>query len=133
MTSTVPPSTTQQESFALRWQVVDGSLRLATWFDGGTYRLALAGELDLTNAGTFTAELQRSERTEAETVIVDMSRLEFIDSTGVAVLVAAWRRAEADGRSLMIVPSSAASVRRVLDLTGLTARLPVATEPPPDD
>ncbi len=132
MTSTVPPNTTQQDSFALRWQVVEGSLRIAAWFDGGTYRLALAGELDLTNAGTFTAELQRSERTEAETVIVDMSRLEFIDSTGVAVLVAAWRRAEADARSLMIAPSTAASVRRVLDLTGLTDRLPVAPEPPPE-
>lgn len=134
MTSTVPPRTTQQQedTFAIRWRVEDGSLRLGTRFDGSTFVLAVAGELDLTNGGTLTAELQRSERTEADTVIVDMRELEFIDSTGMAILVSAWRRTVADGRRMEIVPSTHESVRRVFDLTGLNDRLPVAAEPPPN-
>jgi anti-sigma B factor antagonist len=134
MTSTVPPRTTQhqEDTFAIRWRVDDGSLRLGTRFDGSTFVLAVAGELDLTNGATLTAELQRSERTEADTVIVDMRELEFIDSTGVAILVAAWRRTAADGRRMEVVPSTRESVRRVFDLTGLNARLPVAAEPPPN-
>jgi anti-sigma B factor antagonist len=133
MTSAVPPRTSEQDdNFAIRWRVTDGSLRLGTRFDGSTFIVAVAGELDLTNGGTLTAELQRSERTEADTVIVDMRELEFIDSTGVAILVSAWRRTAADGRRMEVVPSTHASVRRVFDLTGLNARLPVAAEPPPN-
>jgi anti-sigma B factor antagonist len=133
MTSAVPPRTSEQDdNFAIRWRVTDGSLRLGTRFDGSTFIIAVAGELDLTNGGTLTAELQRSERTEADTVIVDMRELEFIDSTGVAILVSAWRRTAADGRRMEVVPSTHASVRRVFDLTGLNARLPVAAEPPPN-
>lgn len=128
-----PPSgsSTETDSFALRWQVVAGELRIGTRFDGATYVIALAGDLDLTNASTLATELQRSDRTEAEKVIVDMRELEFIDSTGVAVLVTAWRRAEEQGRELMLVPSRLESVRKVFDLTGLNARLPLAPEPPP--
>jgi anti-sigma B factor antagonist len=133
MTSAVPPRTSEQDdNFAIRWRVTDGSLRLGTRFDGSTFIVAVAGELDLTNGGTLTAELQRSERTEADTVIVDMRELEFIDSTGVAILVSAWRRTAADGRRMEVVPSTRESVRRVFDLTGLNARLPVSAEPPPN-
>jgi anti-anti-sigma factor len=55
-------------------------------------------------------------------VIVDLGALEFIDSTGIAVLV---RALEADGlrHRLWFIPSQSPTVTRVLDMTGVSESL----------
>lgn len=84
--------------------------------------LALAGELDLATAGSVSAELERLEATGVP-LRIDLSELEFIDSTGIAILVGVHNRLE---NRLQVVPSPAPEVRRVLAITGLDAKLPFA-------
>jgi anti-sigma B factor antagonist len=105
-------------------QVRDGMLTVRVSTGAEAETLALAGELDLANAATLESELERAEAGGAETITIDMSELEFIDSTGIAILVAAHRRANADGEHLRFVRSRATGVQRVMDVTGLDKELP---------
>lgn len=104
--------------------IADGTLVVRCQLDGAAHVVSLCGELDLANAATAEAELTAALAAVDARVIVDMSELEFIDSTGIALLVAALGRCE-DGRELRFVPSRSAAVNRVLDLTGVAARLPL--------
>ncbi|HEX5763300.1 MAG TPA: STAS domain-containing protein [Solirubrobacterales bacterium] len=103
-------------------ETLDGGLRLRTTEEDSICTLALAGELDMANGPAFTAELARLEASGAP-VKIDLSELEFIDSTGIAILVAAYQRLD---RRLQLVPSRARGVRRVISLTGLDTALPFA-------
>jgi anti-anti-sigma factor len=58
-------------------------------------------------------------------VVVDLGRLEFLDSTGVAMLVMAMR--DPDGARLSFLPSEHPAVRRLLSLTGLDQRMELAS------
>lgn len=102
-----------------------GLLSLKTERDGDLRTIALHGELDLSNAPVFEAELSDALDDAACRVVVDLRGLEFIDSTGIAVLVAALGRAADDAR-LRFVPSRAPAVSRVLQLTGVEERMPLA-------
>lgn len=107
-------------------EISDGTLVLRTASDGDVQVIALAGELDLANAATAEGELDAALEDEAAEVVVDMRDLEFIDSTGIALLVATLGRNE-DGRArVRFVPSASMAVSRVLELTGLAERLPLA-------
>lgn len=98
--------------------------------DAGAHRLELSGELDLANAATFESELDVALRDGDGPVLVDMRGLTFIDSTGIAVLVAAVTR-DGGAARLRFVPSSALAVTRVLAVTGVDQRLPLAEQPVP--
>jgi anti-anti-sigma factor len=89
--------------------------------------LALSGELDLSNADRFSDELARAEdgASPPSRIVLDLSELEFIDSTGIALLVSALSRNEGDVR-ISFIPSDSPAVTRVLELTGLAERLPLA-------
>jgi anti-sigma B factor antagonist len=91
--------------------------------------LALEGELDLANAATLAAELERAE-SDAAAITLDMRRLEFIDSTGIALLVSAHRRLNQAAERFQLVPSRSEAVKRVLGVTGVSAKLPFVS---PDD
>jgi len=54
-----------------------------------------------------------------------MRELEFIDSTGIALLVAALGRGGSEPK-VKFIPSTSPAVTRVLELTGLAERLPLA-------
>jgi anti-sigma B factor antagonist len=109
-----------------RREISDGTLLLRTERDGGTRTLALAGELDLANSATVEAELDAALADDGAEIVVDMRELEFIDSTGIALLVATLGRDDAEHPRVRFVPSTSAAVTRVLDLTGLGERLPLA-------
>lgn len=92
---------------------------------GPQLTIALAGELDMANAATLASELEAAEAAGARAIIVDMRELEFIDSTGIAVLVGAHRRLNGgEQERVRLVQSRADSVRRVMSLTGLDEELP---------
>jgi anti-anti-sigma factor len=92
---------------------------------GDTRVLMLEGELDLANAGLLETELGEALGDGACRIVVDMRRLEFIDSTGIALLVAALGQ-DGDAGRLRFVPSQTDAVTRVLQLTGVEERLPLA-------
>jgi anti-sigma B factor antagonist len=74
-----------------------------------------AGELDLTSAGTLSRALDAA-RDEADTTLLDLSDVTFIDSTGLDLLLEASRSSSADGRAFFIVRPSRA-VRRLIELS----------------
>jgi anti-sigma B factor antagonist len=106
-------------------EIADGTLIVRSREDDGHQVVALAGELDLANAGTAKSALENSLADASAPVIVDMRELEFIDSTGIALLVSALSRNE-DGVRISFIPSDSPAVTRVLELTGLAERLPMA-------
>jgi anti-anti-sigma factor len=108
-----------------RREIADGTLVVRTVRSGDTQVVALCGELDLANAGTAEAALEAALDNGGTPVVVDMRELEFIDSTGIALLVAILARNEGEER-IRFVPSTSPAVARVLELTGLAERLPLA-------
>jgi anti-sigma B factor antagonist len=107
-------------------EISDGTLLLQIVRDGDVLRIALAGELDLANAGTAEGEIDAALATDGTEVVVDMRELEFIDSTGIALLVATLGRNEGERARIRFIPSTSPAVSRVLELTGLAERLPLA-------
>ncbi|HXS33972.1 MAG TPA: STAS domain-containing protein [Solirubrobacterales bacterium] len=105
--------------------IADGTLVVRTAKEGDTHVISLCGELDLANAGTAETALEASLAETASRVVIDMRELEFIDSTGIALLVAALGNNDGDER-VCFIPSAAPAVTRVLELTGLSERLPLA-------
>jgi anti-sigma B factor antagonist len=105
-------------------EVKDGLLTVQQVDEPERIRLSLEGELDLSNAPT--AELKLDEALcSGSPVLVDLSKLEFLDSTGIALLVAALQRHES--ARLTFLPSKTVAVRRLMSLTGLDQRLPLAS------
>ena len=84
--------------------------------DGRTV-LQLYGEFDLASVATFEAGLARAEA-ELGPLLIDLSGLEFIDSTGLSQLLTAHARAESDGRELAFLKGPP-SVEKILRLTGI--------------
>lgn len=84
--------------------------------------LALRGDLDLASADSVTARLHR-HRDAGQPVILDLDALEFIDSSGLRVILQAVEDSRREGWSFRVTEGSA-PVRRLLEAAGLTGRLP---------
>jgi anti-anti-sigma factor len=100
-----------------------GQLIVRSERDGDTHTIALSGEMDLSNAGEVERELMHAEATDARTIVVDLSELSFMDSTGIRLLIAADARSRADSRRLSLTRPPAA-VTRVLCIAGVDELLP---------
>jgi anti-anti-sigma factor len=102
-----------------------GKLTLHSEREGDLHTIHVQGELDLATAGDLERELIKVEDTDALSIILDLSRLQFIDSTGVRVLLSAHARSRADSNRLTLLRGPAA-VQRVFQLTGILDLLPFA-------
>jgi anti-sigma B factor antagonist len=85
--------------------------------EAGGVRVALAGECDLAVREELTAALLAAVR-RASVVLVDLSGLDFLDSSGVHGLVVAHHAAKDAGKKLFAV-NPTGSVAAVLELTGV--------------
>ena len=90
--------------------------------------ISVSGELDLASSPALEEELERVAQSDAQLVVVDLRGLEFMDSTGLSVLVRAHQRAEENGRRLGLVNGSQ-QVQRLLTLTGVADRLTLTDVP----
>ena len=85
--------------------------------------VAAPEEIDITNAEALRAALFQAAANGHDTLVVDMTRTQFCDSSGLHTLIAAHRRAGAEGREvLLVIPSTA--VLRVYALTGMDKVIP---------
>jgi anti-anti-sigma factor len=107
---------------------MDG-LELTTTDEGEAVRIVLRGEFDIAGAERLEAALARAEAGAPRVLVLDLSELEFMDSTGLRIVLAADARARDDGRELRIV-RGAEAVRRLFHLTGLDGRLNVVDADP---
>jgi anti-anti-sigma factor len=101
-----------------------GSLVLRSHRDGDTHVIELLGELDIAGAPRLEEELLRVEASDAAAIICDLHGLEFIDSTGIRLLVMASDRCAASGR--LTILRGPHQVHRVFEITDLVTRLPFA-------
>jgi anti-sigma B factor antagonist len=88
----------------------------------GLVHVALVGELDLSTVAKVQEELRRVEVNSPATLVVDLSKLTFLDSTGLRCIVTADERAREEGRRIVIVRGPDA-VQRVFAITRLDDRL----------
>jgi anti-sigma B factor antagonist len=88
----------------------------------GLVHVVLVGELDLSTVAKVQDELRRVEESEPATVVIDLSRLTFLDSTGLRCIVTADERARAAGRRIVVVRGPD-PVQRVFAITRLEDRL----------
>lgn len=82
--------------------------------------IAARGELDAASAPELRQAI--ADAATAPGIALDLSEVDFIDSSGLRVVAEAVRVAKEEDRRLRIAAMSDA-VRRVFDLSGLTARL----------
>jgi anti-anti-sigma factor len=97
-------------------------LEVETEDRNGLVHVALVGELDLSTVAKVQEELRRVEASAPATLVVDLSKLTFLDSTGLRCIVTADERARTDGRRIVIVRGPDA-VQRVFAITRLDERL----------
>jgi anti-sigma B factor antagonist len=80
--------------------------------------VSVSGELDLYTADRVENGIEEADTVGADTVVVDLSEISFIDSTALGVLVQESKRLEGRGHSLVLVTNDPRT-RRVLEVTGL--------------
>ena len=101
----------------------------AAQLDDGVRVVAVRGELDLGTASDLEGPLEEAIAATDATVLIDLSDCEFIDSTGIALIVRAWQRldraADGDGNGKVVICSANEQVRRVLEITGLELSIPI--------
>ncbi len=100
-----------------------GSLAVRSTREGDAHVIELIGELDLDGAPRVEEELRRVEASDVQAIVVDLGELEFIDSTGLRLLVMAAERCREGRFSLLRGPKQ---VHRVFEITDLADRLPFA-------
>lgn len=101
--------------FEVSSEKVEGSIRTFT----------VRGELDMSTAPELERGLEEALAEPGASILIDLSECEFIDSTGIALIVRAWQRlAEEDGRQLALA-SSNHQVRRLLKITGVEGSIPM--------
>jgi len=103
--------------------VVGPALSVDVERGGDSVRIALRGELDLATVGRADEALSRPEVQSSDTVVLDLSGVTFIDSSGLRFLLLADRSAREDGWRLGVVPGPP-EVQRIFKLMGVEDRLP---------
>jgi anti-sigma B factor antagonist len=84
----------------------------------GVHVVALHGELDIVSAYDLAVALVEVA---GSTVVVDLSGLTFIDSSGISALVMAKNRILADGRGRLLLTNPRGIVRAALEIVGLSS------------
>lgn len=94
-------------------------LSVGWYVDRGVAVVELAGEMDYSNSAQASSALTDVLASGHRELVVDLTGLEFMDSSGLGALIAGWKGARARGGSLCLV-CVRELVLRVLRVTGLT-------------
>lgn len=94
--------------------------------EDGIRTFTVRGELDMNTAPDLARGLEEALEESGGSIMLDLSACEFIDSTGIALIVRAWQRLEGGGNGrVLAICSDNEQVRRVLEITGLQLSIPV--------
>jgi anti-anti-sigma factor len=107
---------------------VENQFRLEVQRTGEATVLAMAGELDLESSATLEEVLGTVDVPEPELLILDLREVEFMDSSGLAVVVKAHQQALDAGQRFGVINGSP-QVQRLLALTGMDERMTVVQTP----
>lgn len=88
----------------------------------GAVTLLIGGQLDVATATPLGARLEAATRTPGRKLVLDLAGLEFMDSSGIAVLVVAARRSQLQLRNPREM------IRRLIEIAGLADVLRIAPD-----
>jgi anti-sigma B factor antagonist len=95
--------------------------------EDGIRVFTVRGELDLDTAPKLEQPLEGALSDGADSIIIDLSECEFIDSTGIALIVRAWQRvdgkAPGEGEGRLVLCCSNDQVQRLLKITGVESSI----------
>ena len=100
-----------------------GAFSLTPARTGDVQFLVVSGELDIASAPNFETVLRRLEAGDARFIVVDLTNLQFIDSTGIRMFMEAEERSRRTGRRLRML-RPAPRVWRTLEICSVTDFLP---------
>ncbi len=86
--------------------------------DGRVQLFGLGGSLDIATSPTLRAGLMEAADRDNHEIVVDLTHLEFLDSTGLGALIGAHKRAAEHGGSVRLVAQEG-QILRLLRITGL--------------
>jgi anti-anti-sigma factor len=90
----------------------------------GWVRVCVRGELALTSASLLEVAVERELQADSN-VLLDFSRIDFIDSAGLRAMTALVRTAKAKGRTLRLSSDLPAHARRLMEIVGLLPFVPI--------
>jgi anti-sigma B factor antagonist len=96
-------------------------LDLESQVNGGVATVVVRGEIDVASAPRLREVLHELVQTDTKRIVLDCRGLEFLDSSGIGLLVATRKRL-GDGGEL-VLDSPPPHVRKVLELTGVAGEL----------
>jgi anti-sigma B factor antagonist len=101
---------------------VDERLQVVTRHEADRVVLELHGELDLAGAPLLAGEIGRAESKAPRLLVLDLENLEFVDSAGLRVMLAAHQRAAERGAEFALTPGTP-QVQRLLTIAGVGEHL----------
>lgn len=87
--------------------------------EDGIRVFTVQGELDMNTAPELERELDDALSQSDASIMLDLSECEFIDSTGIALIVRTWQRLDGDGPGRLVLCCVNHQVRRLLKITGV--------------
>jgi stage II sporulation protein AA (anti-sigma F factor antagonist) len=90
-------------------------------------QVSVQGELDIVSASELEHALRR-ELLAGNDVLLDLSRIDFIDSAGLRAMTALVRIAKANGRRFRLSSELPPHARRLMEIVGLLPFVPIAAE-----
>ncbi|WFE56290.1 STAS domain-containing protein [Micromonospora sp. WMMD712] len=90
--------------------------------DPGAPLIRVGGDLAFTTAAPLRHEVDRQLAERPPVLVLDFADLQFIDSTGLSVIVHAWREGQ-QGGTILRLRSTPRFLATILDMTGVTGLL----------
>jgi len=101
-----------------------GQFQVTTEHSNGTATVSPVGELDIATADRLSEALAALTIGGGEKLVIDLSGVGFMDSTGLRILIGANRKADEGGYELVIVTGDSPA-KRVLELTRMDEHMQV--------
>jgi anti-anti-sigma factor len=92
---------------------------------GGVRAFTVRGELDMNTAPELERKLDEVLSEPDVSIMLDLSACEFIDSTGIALIVRAWQQLDRDQGGRFVLCSINHQVQRLLQITGIDSSIPM--------
>ena len=105
------------------WERAVAELRFTMETHGASVVVSVHGELDITSSQRFDDRLSEAAAV-SDQVILDMSAVDFMDTTALAVIVAHWRRQTQEGGAFLLA-GARYRYTKALWITGLADRIPM--------
>ncbi len=78
-------------------------LKIETQINEATHTILLEGDLDANNVGGFRKTMAQTIEAEPKEIVVDFSKVEFLDSTGIGAVIQSYKTVNKQGNEFRLV------------------------------